>query len=289
MSPKIVYFGGEPLGAPTLQALITAGYTPSLVVCNPNRPAGRKHILTPPPVKVMAEKHRLPVWQPEHFKDQDQIVQSIGLLTEADLFIVVAYNKILPQWLIALPPHKTINVHPSLLPKLRGASPIRSAILRNEPAAVGVSIMQMDAAMDHGPIITQEAHPIDASHWPISGTTLDAQLIAHGAELLIRTLPDYLQGTVVPTPQDHAAATYCGKLDKSMAELSIDPYQLPTGATATAAYCTIQAFMGIGNAWFTHQDIRYKITSAHLESERLIIDTVIPAGKTETLFSAVFG
>src|SRR6056297_3534059 len=169
---RSAFFGGEPLGAPTLQTLIDAGYVPELVVCNPDRPAGRGRVLTPPPVKVLAETHNISVWQPTTITPEAPELQG-----DWDVFVVVAYNKILPQWLIELPKHKTINVHPSLLPKLRGASPIRSAILRDEPEAVGVSIMQMDSEMDHGPILAQEPHPIDPADWPPAGPVLDQQLI----------------------------------------------------------------------------------------------------------------
>jgi methionyl-tRNA formyltransferase len=283
MNARIAYFGGEPLGAPTLQALIKAGYRPDLVVCNLDRPAGRGQQLTPPAVKVLAGTHEIPVWQPETLEPN-----AAELAGAWDLFIVVAYNKILPQWLIELPKHQTINVHPSLLPTLRGASPIRSAILRNEPSSVGVTIMQMDSQMDHGPILAQAAHPIDPSDWPPTGPDLDQQLIEHGAQLLIETVPRYLAGEIIPCEQDHDAATYCGRLSKDMAELTIDPHHLPKGEAAHEAYRTIQAFAGVGDAWFTHDGTRYKIKTAHLEGEQLVIDTVVPAGKPATTFTSLF-
>lgn len=283
MDTRTAFFGGEPLGAPTLQALIDADHQPALVVCNPDRPAGRGRQLTPPPIKVLAEANSIPVWQPETLEPD-----AAALAGQWDLFIVVAYNKILPQWLIELPKHKTINVHPSLLPHLRGASPIRSAILRDEPASVGVSIMQMDSQMDHGPILAQEPHPIDAAHWPPAGPALDQQLIEHGAQLLSTTLPQYLNGEIAPRAQDHDDATYCARLSKDMAELTIDPYKLPQGEAAHTAYRTIQAFAGIGDAWFTHHGTRYKIKTAHLEGEQLVIDTVVPSGKPATPFTSLF-
>jgi methionyl-tRNA formyltransferase len=280
----MAFFGGEPLGAPTLQVLIEAGYRPDLVVCNPDRPAGRGRTLTPPPVKVLAEAQDITIWQPDVITPDAPPLQG-----DWDVCIVVAYNKILPQWLIELPKHKTINVHPSLLPKLRGASPIRSAILRDEPKAVGVSIMQMDTKMDHGPILAQEPHAIAAADWPLAGPVLDQQLIERGARLLVEILPRYLRGEISAIEQDHDAATYCGRLTKEMAEINLDPHNLPTGDAARAAYRTIQAFAGIGNAWFTCKGTRYKIKTAHLVGERLVIDTVVPAGKPEQRFTDVFG
>lgn len=309
-----VFFGGEPLGVPTLKELKQSGLLPSLIVCNPDRPAGRGHTLTPPPVKVWAQANDIPVWQPESIpKDRptdllskNEIVQSIGLfhstpppeqnavlesmnrLLQADLFVVVAYNKILPQWLIELPTYNTINVHPSLLPKLRGASPIRSAIIRNTPADIGVSIMLMDKAMDHGPLLAQQPMSIAPQAWPINGLELDTALAHQGGALLADTIPKYLAGSITPTEQAHEEATYCSRLDKSMAELTLDPYSLPTGEPAHEAYRTICAFAGIGNAWFMHEDVRYKITNAHLAGERLVIDSVIPAGKPENAFDRLF-
>lgn len=283
---KYVFFGGEPLGLPTLQALHEAGYTPSLVVCNPDRPAGRGKQLTAPAIKNWAVKNNIPVAQPERVNGES--FRTLLAETEWDLFIVVAYNKILPKWLIELPKHQTINVHPSLLPKLRGASPIRSAILQNEPEHVGVSIMQMDEAMDSGPLLAQERLDISMDAWPLSGPDLDALLIEHGAELLIDTLPKILADNCTPRPQNHEKATYCGKLDKSMAELAIDPYNLPNGNEAFQALLTIQAFAGIGDAWFTHNDVRYKVKSAHLEDGRLVIGSVVPAGKSVRQFDELF-
>lgn len=284
---KFVFFGGEPLGVPTLEELKATKLLPSLIVCNPDRPAGRGQRLQAPPVKIWAEEHKIPVWQPESLKD----IAEAAPLTETnwDVFVVVAYNKILPQWLIELPAHNTVNVHPSLLPKLRGASPIRSAILRNEPHHVGVSIMQMDAEMDHGPLLAQQRMDIAPEHWPIAGPELDEALARHGGALLAATLPEYIAGDLVPQEQKHEHATHCGRLDKTMAELTIDPYDLPVGDAAYAAFRTIQAFAGIGDAWFMHDDIRYKIKTAHLEDEQLVINTVVPSGKQEVSFVNYFG
>ena len=129
--PKIVFFGGEPLGLPALEALVRAGLTPQLVVCNPDRPSGRGLELTPPRIKTWATEHGIAVFQPTSYKNEEARLKLVE--TEWDLFIVVAYNFILPKWLLDLPKYGTINMHPSLLPKLRGMSPIRTAILRTYP------------------------------------------------------------------------------------------------------------------------------------------------------------
>lgn len=285
--PQFVYFGGEPLGVPVLEALKAAHLLPVLVVTNPDRPVGRKQVLTPPPVKVWAEQHDIPVWQPESYKDR----QATRRLTDTtyDLFVVVAYDHILPAWLIERPEHKTLNLHPSLLPQLRGASPIRSAILHDE-RVTGVSVMLMDAQMDHGPILAQEVVEVAEADWPMAGPELDALLAERGGKLLARTIPAWLAGDIVPQEQDHDAATYCGKLTKDMAELALDPYDLPTGSAAYNAFLQIQAFAGGPTAFFKHNGKRFKVTAAHLAADgRLVIDKIIPEGKNETDFAAYFG
>lgn len=276
---KFVYFGGEPLGVPVLEELKQADLLPSLIVCNPDRPAGRGQKLTKPPVKLWAEAHDIPTLQPTDVSSPEAVPEIAQ--TSWDLFVVVAYNKILPTWLIELPTHTTINVHPSLLPKLRGASPIRSAILRNELESVGVTIMQMDAKMDHGPILAQMPMPIEAAQWPVAGNELDTALARQGGALLADTIPEWIQGTITPQEQNHEQATYCGRLSKDMAELTIDTSQPPQGEAAQSAFATIQAFKGIGEAWFMHDDIRYKVTKAHIANDTLHIERVIPAGKKE--------
>lgn len=284
LSLRFAYFGGEPLGVPVLEKLHAAGYVPSLVVCNPDRPAGRKLQLTPPPVKVWAEAQDIPVFQPETLKNKDALTP----LTNGvfDLFIVVAYNKIIPTWLIELPTHKTINVHPSLLPQYRGASPIRTAILENNPAAIGVSIMLMDSEMDHGPILAQSAYSISREDWPADGRALDAKLAELGGSLLVETLPQWLAGAITPTEQDHARATYCSKIAREDSELIIDPHHLPAGETAAQVLRKIRAYAGWPGTFFVHESARIKIVDASLGTDgALQIHEVTPAGKNTQPFS----
>ena len=285
---KFAYFGGEPLGVPVLEALRQAGLLPSLIVSNPDRPVGRKQTLTPPPVKVWAELNNVEVWQPQTIP---KTPSDLGRITseEWDVFIVVAYNKILPEWFIELPKHKTLNVHPSLLPKLRGASPIRSTILNDMRTECGVSVMLLDEHMDHGPIIAQERMEIPQEVWPVSGTELDEALARLGGAVLADILPQWVAGLLKSEEQDHEAATYCGKMTKDMAELTIDPYHLPKGALAYEQLLKIRAFDGWPVAFFIHEGKRYKITAATIGDEgKLQIDRVIPEGKNETDFKAIF-
>lgn len=281
---RFAYFGGEPLGVPVLERLQAAGYVPSLVVCNPDRPAGRRLQMTSPPVKVWAAANNIPVFQPETLNDREAL---LPLTTENfDLFIVVAYNKIMPSWLIELPTHKTINVHPSLLPQYRGASPIRTAILEDNPGAVGVSIMLMDSEMDHGPILTQSAYNVSLEDWPVDGRVLDSALAKLGGSLLAETLPQWVAGTITPTAQDHARATYCSKIAREDSELILDPHHLPTGEAAIEALRRIRAYAGWPGTFFVHENARIKIVDASIATDGVLqIHEVTPAGKNTQPFS----
>lgn len=280
---KFVYFGGEPIGAPVLEELLTCGLKPSLVVCNPDRPAGRGKKLTSPPVKVLAEEHDIPVYQPESIKNPEDIPE----LSEKDydLFVVVAYNKIMPEWLIDLPKHKTINLHPSMLPLRRGPNPIRSAIVENDPDSVGASIMLMDKEMDHGPILDQQTMTFDDENWPVYGPTLEEALSYMGGAMLAKVIPQWASGEIEPQEQDHKVATYTSKVSKADGELSIDPHNLPSGSTAKEYLFKIKGYDGFPGTFFFYNEKRIKITEAELtENGELRIITVVPEGKTALPF-----
>lgn len=282
-TPRFVYFGGEPLGVPVLEALLAVGLRPELVVCNPDRPTGRSQDMTAPPVKQCALAAQIPVLQPNSLKDK----QSLSELTDTkwDLFVVVAYNKILPEWLVDFPTYKTLNVHPSLLPKLRGPSPIRSAIVRDEPSAIGVSIMLMDAEMDHGPILAQEKYTIDPVAWPIDGRVLDTALAARGGAVLAQTIPAWIAGTLTAQPQQHTIATYTAKLSKTDGELHIDPHDLPSGDIAREILCKIRGLAGWPGTFFFYNGKRIKIAKAELVNDQLRLLAVVPEGKREQSFT----
>lgn len=282
-SPNIAFFGGEPLGVPTVQKLYEAGIKPGLIICSPDRPAGRGHKMTPPPLKVWAEAHGIEVFQPVSYRDVNQLKP----LTERDwdLFVVAAYNFILPKWLIELPKKGTLNVHPSLLPKLRGPSPIRTAILDDRPQDIGVTIMLLDEEMDHGPILAQS--PYEVKTWPISGPDLDTALATAGGELLVSTIPSWLAGSITPTAQDHQKATYTSKFKKPDNEIVIDPHHLPIGQTAILLLNKINAWIGIGDTFFMHNGMRVKVKAADLSTNgQLILMSVIPEGKKEMTFTS---
>jgi methionyl-tRNA formyltransferase len=280
---KFAFFGTPELAATALSKMESFGFVPELVVCNPDAPVGRKHIITPPPTKVWAEVRGISVFQPTSLKDK----AALSPLTETtwDMFVVFAYGKIMPDWLIELPKYKTINAHPSLLPKLRGASPIRSTLL-TDLSACGVTIIHMDAQMDHGPILYQQPVTLEK---PVSGEELDTTLSLMCGDLLAHVMKELPNGTLTPTPQNDAAATFCTKITKEMAEVTIDPYDLPKGETAFELYRKICAFAGWPGTFFMHNGKRIKITHAELlESGHLAITRIIPEGKNEMDFTAYF-
>ena len=282
---KIAYFGGEPLGVPALEALYKEKIIPELIICNPDRPSGRGQQLTPPPIKIWAGKHAIETFQPGSF-DEDANLELLSERGPWDLFIVVAYNHILPKWLIELPKYKTINLHPSLLPKLRGPSPIRTAILENRPEQLGVSIMLMDEEMDHGPLLAQESFKIDEDAWPVNGDVLDKKMSIVGGELLAQTVKQWVEQKISPVDQNHNEATYTKKMTKAMAEISLDPLSLPTGEEAQQLLFKIKAMRGFPGTFFFYQEKRIKITDAEIDSAgKLKPLSVIPEGKKETDFT----
>ena len=282
---EFVFFGGEPLAVPVLEKLKEANLVPTLIVCNPDRPSGRGQQLTPPPVKVWAEAQGIEVFQPTTYKDENESAKQKLTERNWDMFIVVAYNFMLPEWLIAIPEKGVINVHPSLLPKLRGASPIRTAIIENLPNEVGVTIMLMDAQMDHGAILEQEPLLLDKTNWPLEGNKLDKILADMGGELLADTMMAWQHDEILPQEQDHDIATYCKKLKKEDSELAINPLKPPAGKVATKILHTIYAFAGIGDTYFVHNEKRVKIKAARLTGGgTLQIQRVIPEGKKEIDF-----
>ncbi len=280
---KFAFFGTPNLASIALSQMESLGMTPSLIITTPDTKVGRKQILTPPATKIWAEERGIPVFQPTSLKNKNDLT----LLTENswDIFVVFAYGKILPNWLLSLPKYGTINAHPSLLPKLRGASPIRSTLL-NDLNVAGVTIIQMDAEMDHGPILIQQ--PISLP-LPIRGQELDriASLIC--GDLLVQTINGLTKGTITPKEQDHESATFCTKITKDMAELSIDPHSLPTGTLAIEYYRKICAFDGWPETFFIHNGTRIKIKNAFLDpTNTLVITRIVPEGKKETDFKNYF-
>lgn len=178
------------------------------VVTQPDKPAGRGKTLTPPPVKVLAETLNIPVLQPVKLKDPESFAQLANL--QPDLIVVAAYGQILRKNVLELPRFGCVNVHASLLPRWRGASPIQAAILHGD-TVTGVTIMKMDAGIDTGPVLAKKEVDIDKEE---TSRSLSEKLAEVGGELLIQTLPDYLNGNLMPVPQDEVGANYVSMINK---------------------------------------------------------------------------
>jgi len=213
---RVAFFGTPEFAVPSLRALVGEGFDVVAVVTQPDAPQGRSRSkLIPPPVKVAAEAEDLLVWQPEKPTDPAFLKQLREL--KPDIGVVVAYGHILKPELLALPPRGMINVHPSLLPGLRGAAPIEWAIIRGHETT-GVTIMQLDAGMDSGPILHQIPHRIDAH---VTGGELSAHLAEVGAQALIETLAMMEQSDPPPqpVPQNERRATLAPKLTRETARI----------------------------------------------------------------------
>jgi methionyl-tRNA formyltransferase len=207
--------GSPDFAVPSLSALAEK-YSVVGVVTQPDRPAGRGRTMQPSPVKLLARKLDLPVVQPEKLSQAEAMEQLLSW--KPDVVVVAAFGQILRADVLDLPPYGCINVHASLLPRWRGAAPIQAAILHGD-AQTGVTIMLMDAGVDTGPILRQSSTPILPDD---TAGRLSERLSRLGADLLIETLPGYLNGDIVPQPQNEADATYSPMLKKSDGELDFD-------------------------------------------------------------------
>lgn len=229
-STKIIFFGTEDFSLAALAGLIEADYDIAAVVTKPDSKRGRGQQRMTPAVKILATQHNIPVWQPEKLKDIESDIRTLAPVAG----ILVSFGKIIPQSIINLFTPGIINVHPSLLPKYRGPSPIESTIMNGDDKT-GVSIMQLSGAMDAGPIY-------DAREYPLKGTEtrprLYQTLATEGTTLLIESLPRILDGTLIPQPQNENDASYCQLLQKEDALLD------PTSLTAAKAERHVRAYAG---------------------------------------------
>lgn len=266
-----VFWGTPDFAATILDQLKTAELLPSLVVTAPDKPAGRGQKITAPAVKQWADDNNIPTLQPAVI-DASLKQKLLDAAPDAGwaVFVVVAYGHILPKEIISLPQHNTLNVHPSLLPKLRGPAPIREAILQENKT--GVSIIELDKKMDHGPIVAQEVVSTDT--WPPTYDELKNLLGTLSGKLLAEILPRWVSGNITARSQDHDQATYSRKFssDDGLINLNDAPEQ---------NLRKIRAFTQWPKAHFYTEDTRIIITEAHLEKGELVIDRVKPAGMQE--------
>lgn len=199
---RLVFCGTPEFAVPTLETLIAAGHEIALVVSQPDRPVGRKQVLTAPPVKELAIKHSLEVTQPEKIKNNLEFRARLEAIAP-DAIVVVAYGRIIPKWLLDLPRLGCINLHGSLLPKYRGAAPIQWAVAMGE-TVTGNTTMLLEEGLDTGPMLLQQHVDIRPEE---TAADVFVELAKCGAHLMIETLADLAAGTLQPRPQDHTHAT----------------------------------------------------------------------------------
>jgi methionyl-tRNA formyltransferase len=206
---RVVFFGTPLFASRFLEGLLNDSYFDVVgVVTQPDEHVGRKKVLTAPPTKTLALEECVTVFQPTKLKDEE-FVEAIRAL-KADIFVIVAYGRILPEVILNIPKLGSINVHPSLLPKWRGPSPLHAAIAAGDEKS-GVSIMKIDEAMDHGPLLAQAVIDLAADE---TVDTLTEKVVHTGVPLLIDSLKAYHAGSLTPVDQEHAAATYCTLLTR---------------------------------------------------------------------------
>lgn len=206
---NLVFCGTPQFAVPTLEKLVASSFPVDLVVTQPDRPKGRGLELVASPVKQSALKLNLPITQPDRIKNNDEFRAQLQEI-HPDAIIVVGYGRLIPQWMLDLPPFGNINLHASILPKYRGAAPVQWAIANGE-TATGVTTMRLDAGLDTGDILLQRELAIEAED---TSETLAPRLASIGADLMIETLKGLQSGSIHPEPQDHAKATLAPILKK---------------------------------------------------------------------------
>lgn len=275
MSNKInwAFFGTDEFSTMILDGLKDSGYIPKLVITTEDKTKGRKMLLTPPEVKIWANKYDIKCLQFKSLRSAEVQDQIKNECKDFDLFIVASYGIIIPQTVLDIPKFKTLNVHPSLLPKLRGPSPIQSSILSENET--GVSIMRLDSEMDHGPILTQKKLDIE---WPPYADELEEISASVGVKLLSEVIPGWISGKIKEIEQDHSLATFCKMIEKKDAELDLS-------APADLNLRKIRAYAIWPGAYFFEQtgdkQIRIIVKKAKLNEGELLIERIVPEGKKE--------
>ncbi len=270
-SLRFAFFGTSHIAVFVLDALKIAGLIPSLIITPPDKPKGRGLAMQQSPVKTWALSNKIEILQPERLNSEFvERLRTTFYALRTDLCIIVDYGKILPRTVLGIPRRGFLNIHPSLLPRLRGPSPIRSAILHDE-REMGVSIILLDEEMDHGPIVAQKR--VTVTNWPPSVAELEKTLMSEGGKLLAQVIPQWVAGEIDAHEQNHDIATYSEKIKKEdgLLNLADDAYK---------NLLKIRAYEGWPGtyAFFNRKDrkIRVGILYAHIEKDR---STPLGAGK----------
>jgi methionyl-tRNA formyltransferase len=279
---SIVFFGTSDFAVTVFETLYLKGVQPLFLVTTPDKPQGRHLVMTPPPAKRWAQEKNITVLQPTSLRTPSFADELKTRMPQAgyDVFIVASYGKLIPNEIITLPRRGTLNIHPSLLPKYRGASPVQSTILADDRNC-GFSIMAIDEEMDHGPLVLQKAYTPSA--WPLSAQILKTELAHEGASNLYEILPHWISGEIEAREQDHSKATFTKKFtkDDGLIDLSGDPY---------TNYLRFQALSASPGVFFfdtrNGNRIRIKIIHASFIDGAFVPLRVIPEGKKEMDYTA---
>jgi len=280
---KIAFFGNSEFSLIALEELQKLGVMVDLVVTTPDKPQGRKMILTPTETKVWAENNSIEYSEVAKLKDESFLEK----IKDYDLFIVASYGKIISKIVIDIPKYKVLNIHPSLLPKYRGPSPLQGQIL-NDEKEVGVSIMLIDEQVDHGAIVAQKK--VEVPGWPVGFNELSLVLGKAGAQLLTEILPDWIKGKITPREQDHDKATFTKKIEKADGLISF-PEVEPRGIRGNYQdYLKILAYENWPQAFFEAErrgkKLKVIVKKAVWKNDSLEILRVLPEGKNEMDYTA---
>lgn len=271
---NFAFFGSSEFSVMILEKLKSFGLVPKLVVTTEDKPKGRKLVLTPPEAKVWAIQNNVPYLQLKSLKTVEAEAEIRKYCPEYNVFVVASYGKMIPENILNIPIRKTLNIHPSLLPKLRGASPIKSAILSEDET--GVTIIQLDKEMDHGPILKQKS--VDLPEWPEYEENLEKVLAEESSTLLMEVLPGWIDEKIEAVEQDHSKATFCGKIEKSDAEINFED-------SPEKNLRKIRAFHRWPGSFYFEDGKRIIIKKAKIIEGKLILERVLPEGKKEMNYS----
>ncbi len=255
MNTRIIFMGTPAFAARVLEGLCRSGYNVVACFAQPDKPAGRKLHLVEPAVKQSAQSLGIPVYQPASIRGQE--AEELMTSLAPDLIVTAAYGKILPANILKVPQFGCLNVHGSLLPQYRGAAPVQWAIYNGEEKT-GVTIMRMDEGMDTGDIVAVAEMPISLD---TNAAMLMDELSVLGTELLLNTLPDYLEGKIVPVPQNHSLATYAPPITKEQGRID-------WSLTSMQIHNQIRAFSIWPAAYTTYKGRMLKVHCSYVESDQ---------------------
>lgn len=278
MKPNLIYFGSPDFSATILESILKSDLINVVgVVTTPDMPSGRSLTLTPSPVAILSDNHNLPVFKPSTLDDAN--LSHLRLL-KPDIFLVVSYGKIIPKTYLETPKIGTFNIHFSLLPKYRGALPISEAI-KNQDQTTGVTLMEMDVLLDHGPIISQVEIPINIQD---NTATLTTKLTQAAISLLADKLPEICAQRYPKTPQDESLVVFTPSHKTVSRETAFIPFDkiliAQNGIDSSALHALIRSLNPTPGAWTTIGDIDVKIIETSLENKRLVLNTVQLPGKS---------